>query len=62
MIRQPQVKLYHLKPQTLKHVEIEEVSKKLQMIHHWKGLELEITDFEYRHDRTLLAETKPSKT
>ena len=28
MIRQPQVKPYHLKPQTLKHVEIIKVSDK----------------------------------
>ena len=21
------------------------------MIHHWKGFELEITDFDYHHDR-----------
>ena len=28
MIRHPRVKLYHLKPQTLKHVEIMKVSEK----------------------------------
>ena len=32
------------------------------MIHHWKGLELEITDFEYHHDPTPSSETIPSKT
>ena len=32
------------------------------MIRHWKGLELEITDFEYHHDPTSSAETIPSHT
>ena len=32
------------------------------MIHHWKGLELEITDFEYFHDRAPTTETIPSQT
>ena len=32
------------------------------MIHHWKGLELEITDFDYHHDPTYTAETLPSQT
>ena len=32
------------------------------MIHHWKGLDLEITDFEYHHDPTFSAETIPSQT
>ena len=32
------------------------------MIHHWKGLELEITDFEYHHDPTYTGETIPSQT
>ena len=32
------------------------------MIDHWKGVNLEITDFEYHHNRTSLAETIPSKT
>ena len=32
------------------------------MIHHWKGLELEITDFEYHHDPTCTGETIPSQT
>ena len=34
----------------------------LHMIHHWKGLELEITDFEYHYARTPSAETIPSQT
>ena len=32
------------------------------MIHHWKGLELEITDFEYFHDWVPTTETIPSQT
>ena len=32
------------------------------MIHHWKGLELEITDFDYQHDRTPSAGNIPSQT
>ena len=32
------------------------------MIHHWKVLDLEITDFEYHHDRTLSGEIIPSQT
>ena len=32
------------------------------MIRHWKGLDLEITDFEYHLDRTPSAETIPSQT
>ena len=31
-------------------------------MHHWKGLELEIKDFEYRHDLRSSAETIPSQT
>ena len=32
------------------------------MIHHPKGLDLEITDFEHHHDPTCTRETKPSLT
>ena len=32
------------------------------MIHHSKGLDLEITDFEYQRDPTYTVETKPSQT
>ena len=32
------------------------------MIHHSKGLDLEITDFEYHHDPTYIAEIIPSQT
>ena len=33
----------------------------LHMIHHWKGLELEIAEFEYKHDRTPSAESIPTQ-
>ena len=29
------------------------------MIYHWKGVDLEITNFEYRHDPTYTGESKP---
>ena len=61
MIRHPQLKLYHFKPQTLKHVEIIKVSENPHMVHHWKSLDLEITDFNYRHDPTQSGETIPSQ-
>ena len=32
------------------------------MIHHWIGLDLEITDFFYRHDPTPSSEFITSKT
>ena len=32
------------------------------MIHQWKGLDLEITDFVYRHDPTPSSETISSQT
>ena len=32
------------------------------MIHHWKGLDLEITDFNYHHDPTHSGETIPAET
>ena len=31
------------------------------MIHHWKSLDLEVTDFKYRHDPTQSGETIPSQ-
>ena len=31
------------------------------MIHHWKGLELEITEFHHQHERTPSIETIPSQ-
>ena len=34
----------------------------LHMIHHWKGLELEIAEFENKHDRKPSAETIPTQT
>ena len=50
MIEHPQLKPYHLKSQTLKPVEIEKFQTNLHMIHHWEGLELELAEFEYKHD------------
>ena len=32
------------------------------MIHHWKGFDLEITDFKYHHDPSASGETIPSQT
>ena len=32
------------------------------MIHHWKALDLEITDGEYQFDRTYTGETTASQT
>ena len=32
------------------------------MLHHWKALDLEITDFDYHLDPTPSGETIPSKT
>ena len=32
------------------------------MIHHWKGLDLEITDFENHHDPTSSSEIIPPQT
>ena len=32
------------------------------MIHHWKALDLEIIDFEYRHDPTPSCEIIPYQT
>ena len=58
MIRQPQLKLYHLKPKILKHVKIINVSDKPTY-----DTSLERSgDFEYHHDPTPSAETIPSQT
>ena len=32
------------------------------MMHHWKVLDLEITDFDYQYDRTFSCENIPSQT
>ena len=32
------------------------------MIHQWRGLDYEITDFKYHHDPTPSSETIPSET
>ena len=62
MIEHPQLKPYELKPQTLKHVETLKFQTNLHMILYWKVPELEITDFEYKHDRTPSTETIPTQT
>ena len=62
MIEHPQLKPYHLKSQTLKTVEIEKFQTNLHMILYWKFPELEITDFDYKHDRTPSVETVPTQT
>ena len=61
------MKLHHLKPQTLKHVEIIKVLDNIHVIYHWKAVDLEVTDFEYRRDQTdtsaiTLSETSNPKT
>ena len=48
MIRHTQVKLCHLKPQTLKHLKIKKVSDKPTYDRSFEGLDLELTDFEYQ--------------
>ena len=35
---------------------------KLHRIHHWKGLDFEITNFKYHHDRIPSVETVLSQT
>ena len=62
MIRHPQVKLHHLTPQTPRHVGIMKFQLNQYMTHHKKGLDLEITDFEYHYDPTPSGETTPSQT
>ena len=62
MIENPQLKPYKLKSQTLKHVGIIKVSDKPTNDTLWKGLELEIAEFEYKHDRTPSTETIPTQT
>ena len=34
----------------------------VHMVHHWKALDLEITDFELHHDGTPSGEITPSQT
>ena len=62
MIRQPQVKPYHLKPQTLKHVEIINFQINLHIILQWKGFDLEIRGFNCHLDQTPSVKTIPSQT
>ena len=59
MIEHPQLKPYHLKPQTLKIVEVKKLQTNLHMIHHLECLELELAEFDYQHDRTPSVETIP---
>ena len=61
MIEHPHLKPYELEPQTLKNVEIKKFQTNLHMIHHWEGLELELAEFDYQHDRTPSVETIPSQ-
>ena len=62
MIRQPQVKPYHLKPQTLKHVEIINFQINLHIIFQWKSFDLEIRVFNCHLDQTPSFKTIPSQT
>ena len=62
MIRHNQVKLYHLKSQTLKHVEIMNVSNKSTEDTSLVGFELAITDFNYHDDPTPSVETILTQT
>ena len=62
MIRHPQLKLYHLKSQTLKHIyTLKKFQKNLYMVHLWKVFDLEITDFNFHHGPTASGETIPSQ-
>ena len=61
MIRHPQVKLYHPKPQIFKHIEILKVSDRPTYFIPLKS-SLEITDFHYHHHPTPSGETTPSQT
>ena len=62
MIRLPQLELYHLKPQTLKHVEIIKVSDKPTYDTSLENFDSQITDFNYHHDPTPSVETIPYQT
>ena len=62
IVGHPQVKPYHLKPPNLKHVETKMFQINLHMIHHWKRLDLEITDFTYHDDPTPSCESVLSQT
>ena len=56
------MKLYHLKPQTLKHVEIIKVSDKSTYDTSFEMFGLEIIDFECHDDRTRWSEIISSPT
>ena len=57
-----QLKLYHLKPETLNIGRLEKFQISLHLIHHWKGLQLEIACSEYLQDQKPTAEATPSET
>ena len=61
MIEHPHLKPYELKPQTLEHVENKKLQTNLHMIHLCECPELELAEFDYRHDRTPSVETIPSE-
>ena len=62
MIDNPQLKPYGLKPQTFKHVEIINVSDKPTYDTSLEGLELELAEFEHKHDRAPSVESVPTQT
>ena len=61
VIEHPQntLKPYHLKPQNLKHVETYKMFQRnlRGLIHHWKGLDMEMVDYDYHQGRTPSADT-----
>ena len=62
MIEHPQLKAYQLNPQTLKLVENIKVQLLLGWLHHCKGFDLEMVEYDYHQDQTSSAETTPSQT
>ena len=61
MIEKLSLKAYQHKPRTLEHVEIIKIKLLIGLIHHWKGLDLEMVDYEYHQDPTPSAESIPLK-
>ena len=62
MIQHHQVKVYYLKTQTLKQVEVSKVSDKPSYDTSLESFDLEITDFNHHHDPTRSGEIIPSQT
>ena len=62
MTEYPQLKPYHLKSQTPKHVDFKKFSDKPTYDTSLEGLELELAEFEYKHDRAPSAESIPTQT